>query len=63
MYPTSQVAEAAAAFDARFAELHSLRAQLIEDAAAGLLTLVFMTALSIYKPGGVTPLGPRREEP
>lgn len=63
MYPTSQVAEAAAASDASFGALHSLRMQLIADSAAGLLTLVFATALSIYKPRGVTPLGSRREEP
>ena len=63
MYPTSQLAEAAAALDGRFAGLHSLRVQLIVDAAAGLLTLMFMTALSIYKPRGVTPLGAKGEEP
>jgi hypothetical protein len=63
MYPTSQVAEAAAAPDASFAGLQSLRMQLIADAAAGLLTLVVTTVLSVYKPRGVTPLGSRREEP
>ena len=63
MYPTSEVAEEAAALNADFADLHSLRVQLIADAAAGLLTLVFLTALSIYKPRGVTRFAPRRDEP
>ena len=63
MYPTSQVAEAAAVSEASHLGLHSLRMQLIADAAAGLLTLVFTTALSIYKPRGLTPLALRREEP
>jgi hypothetical protein len=63
MYPTNRVAEAAAAFDTSFAGLHSLRMQLIADAAAGLLTLVVTTVLSIYKPRGVTSLGWRPENP
>jgi hypothetical protein len=63
MYPTDRVAEAAAAVDASFAGLHSIRRQLVADAAAGLLTLVVTTVLSIYKPRGLTPLGSRREEP
>ena len=63
MYPTSQVAEAAAASDPTLAGLHSLRVQLIADAAAGLLTLVFLTALSFYKPRGVTRFGSRHDEP
>jgi hypothetical protein len=62
MYPTGQVAEAAVASDASFAVLHSLRTQLVADAAAGLLMLVVATVLSIYKPRGVTPLGSRRGE-
>lgn len=63
MYPTSQVAEAAATSDGSFSRLHSLGTQLTIDAAAGLLTLVFTTVLSIYKPRGVTALGSRRIEP
>jgi hypothetical protein len=63
MYPTSQVAEAAAASDGSFARLHWIRAQLTADAGAGLLTLVFTTVLSIYKPRGVTAFGSRRVEP
>jgi hypothetical protein len=63
MFPTGQIAEAAAASDASFAVPHSLRVQLIADAAAGLLTLVVTTVLSVYKPRGVSPLGSKREEP
>jgi hypothetical protein len=63
MYPTSQVAEAAAGSDANFGAFRSVRVQLIADAAAGLLTLVIATVLSIYKPRGVIALGSRREEP
>ena len=61
MYPAGRLAEATIGPGARPPELHSLRIQLIADAAAGLVVLVFMTALSIYKPRGVTRTTSRHE--
>jgi hypothetical protein len=42
------------------AELSGMRVQLAAEAAAGLLTLLIATALSVYKPRGVTAYGQRR---
>lgn len=42
-------------------ELHQLRVQLVFDASAAIVVLLAVTALSIYKPKGVTPYGWRRQ--
>lgn len=40
-------------------ELAGLRVQLVADAGAALLALLLATALSVYKPRGITPFGRR----
>ena len=41
------------------ADLHTLRVQLIVHPLGGLLTLLIITALSVFKPWGATPYGQR----
>lgn len=47
-------------FDA--AVVHSLRVQLVVHAAGGLLVLVAVTALSVYRPVGMTPYAKRARQ-
>jgi hypothetical protein len=61
MQPVSDVAELAAATTLSSADLRGLRTQLLFDAAAGLLVLLVTTALSVFKPRGVTAYGWRRQ--
>ena len=42
-------------------DLRSVRLQLIGDASAALFVLTAITALSIYKPWGLTPYGVRQQ--
>lgn len=42
-------------------ELSGMRIQLVANAAAALVILLVATALSIYKPAGLTPYGQRKE--
>lgn len=60
MRPIQQVAEAARQTFLSRADLSEIRAQIVVDAAAGALLLLVATALSVYKPRGVTPYGRRR---
>lgn len=41
-------------------ELRELRLQLVAQAAAALVLLVFVTGLAVYKPQGLTPYGQRK---
>jgi hypothetical protein len=58
--PIGQLASAAAQ-GALGADLQSVRAQLVADAVAALLVLIAATALSVYKPRGVTRYGWRQQ--
>jgi hypothetical protein len=53
------------ALDAGFrgTDLGRVRVQLVADAGAALLALLFATVLAVYKPRGVTPFGQRRQLP
>ena len=53
----SYAANAAAKTGLSGVDLSKLRFQLVFDAAAGLLVLLLVTALSVYKPRGQTPYG------
>jgi hypothetical protein len=43
-------------------EFRGLRIQLVVDAAAALLLLIVTTAISVYKPWGLTPYGLRKQQ-
>lgn len=60
MGPVSYLARAAANGLFTTTDLLSLRMQLVVDAAAAVLVLLVATALSVYKPRGVTPYGWRK---
>ncbi len=57
MQPIGRLAGAAAATTLASADLRGLRIQLVANAAAALLVLLAATALSIYKPWGLTRYG------
>ena len=59
--PIGRVATVAAQMDLTSSELRSVRLQLVGDAAAALFVLLVTTALSVYKPWGMTPYGIRRQ--
>src|SRR5262245_23916060 len=61
MQPTGRVASAAAKAVLSSSDLRGLRVQLIGDAAAAIVVLLVATALSIYKPWGLTEYGRRRQ--
>ncbi len=61
MRPVSYVADVAAATALSSVDLRGLRMQLLVDAAAGLFVLLVTTALSVFKPRGVTTYGWRRQ--
>lgn len=42
-------------------DLHSIRIQLLVDAAAALFVLLLATVLAVYKPRGMTPYGWRKQ--
>ncbi|MEU2117958.1 hypothetical protein ABZ567_20430 [Streptomyces sp. NPDC016459] len=60
MQPVGHLADAAARAALAGGELEGMRFQLIADAAAALLVLLAATALSVFKPRGVTRYGRRR---
>jgi hypothetical protein len=58
--PIDHVAAVAARMDLLSGDLRQVRLQLVGDAAAALFVLFVTTALSIYKPWGMTPYGIRK---
>ena len=61
MQPISEVAQVASASTLSPGDMRQLRIQLAADAAAAVLVLIVATALSIYKPRGLTPYGWRKQ--
>ena len=59
MQPVGHIARAVAERTLRDGELAGLRMQLVADAIAASVALLAATALSIYKPWGLTPYGSR----
>lgn len=57
MQPVGQLARAASEITLNSGELAGLRVQLIADAVAALVVLIVATALSVYKPRGLTKFG------
>lgn len=60
MRPVSYVAGVVARTTLSGSDLHGLRVQLVVDAGAALVVLLTATALSVYKPRGLTRYGQRR---
>ena len=60
--PTSRVARAAAEATLSGDDLRGVRIQLVADAGAAVLVLLVATALSVYKPRGLTPHGWRKQQ-
>ena len=60
MQPIEHVAEVARHTFMSQADLSATRVQIVVDAAAGAVVLLVATALSVYKPRGLTPYGQRR---
>jgi hypothetical protein len=60
MQPISHMAGAAVETTLSSTDLRSVRVQLVADAAAALVALLVTTALSVYKPRGITPYGWRK---
>ncbi|MFB9389981.1 hypothetical protein ACFPM3_10160 [Streptomyces coeruleoprunus] len=61
--PVGHLADAAArGADLDGAGLGGLRVQLVADAAAAVLVLLVTTALSVFRPRGVTPYGWRKQQ-
>jgi hypothetical protein len=61
MQPISRLAGAAAESALSGTELRGLRIQLVANAGAALLVLLVATALSVYKPQGMTRYGRRKQ--
>ncbi len=61
MQPIVRVAGVAAETTLSTADLRGLRVQLVANAGAALLALLAATTLSVYKPGGKTRYGRRKE--
>ena len=59
--PIDRVAAVAAQTTLAIGDLRQLRIQLVGDACAALFVLVVTTTLSVYKPGGLTSYGLRKE--
>lgn len=59
--PIDQVAAVAAQTTLAGGDLRQVRIQLIADAGAALFVLLVTTALSVYKPWGLTPYGLRKQ--
>lgn len=60
MQPVGHLARVVAETTLAGGELAGLRIQLVADAGATLLALLVTTALSVYKPRGMTPYGRRK---
>jgi ABC-type transport system involved in multi-copper enzyme maturation permease subunit len=63
MQVASRMAGVASMGDLAAGDFHGLRIQLIADAAAAVVVLLVATALSVYKPAGLTPYGRRQLGP
>jgi hypothetical protein len=61
MQPIGRLAGIATETAVAHADLRDLRIQLVANAAAGLLVLLAATALSVYKPRGLTRYGRRKQ--
>ncbi|MFD7323187.1 hypothetical protein ACFV9D_19160 [Streptomyces sp. NPDC059875] len=61
MQPVGHLADAAARAALDGGELEGMRIQLIADAATALVVLLTATALSVFKPRGVTAFGRRKQ--
>lgn len=61
MQPVGHLAHVVAETTLARGELAGLRIQLVADAGAGLVALLLATALSVYKPRGMTPYGRRKQ--
>jgi hypothetical protein len=59
--PIARVAEVASTTALASADLRQVRLQLVGDTAAALFVLLVTTALSVYKPWGMTPYGVRKQ--
>lgn len=59
--PIGYVADAAASGTLAPGDLHAVRVQLLFDACAALAVLLTTTALSVFKPRGITPYGWRKQ--
>jgi hypothetical protein len=62
MQPIGYIAGIAAKTPLSIADLQSLKIQLVIEAGAALLVLLVATALSVYKPKGMTRYGWRRQQ-
>jgi hypothetical protein len=62
MHPISTMAGVAAEKTLSGSDLHPLRFQLVLYAGAALVALLVITALSVYKPRGLTPYGWRKQQ-
>ena len=62
MQPIGYIAGVAAKTEFFSADLHGLKIQLVVEAGAALLVLLVATALSVYKPKGVTRYGWRKQQ-
>ena len=62
MQPVGHIADAVAQATLAGGELRGLRIQLTADAGAALAVLLVATALSVYKPRGMTPYGRRQQQ-
>ncbi len=60
--PISLLALAAAKGTVFSSDLHGLQIQMLYASGAALLVLVVLTALSVYKPKGLTPYGWRKQQ-
>jgi hypothetical protein len=60
MQPIGHLADAAARATLSGGDLQGMRVQLVANAAAAILVLLVTTALSVYKPAGLTPYGQRK---
>jgi hypothetical protein len=61
MRPISYVARVAAGAALSHGDLRALRVQIVADAGAALVVLLVATALSVYKPRGLTRYGWRKQ--
>jgi hypothetical protein len=61
MQPIGHIADVVAQATVAGGELRGLRIQLVADAGAALAVLLVATALSVYKPRGMTPYGRHRQ--
>jgi hypothetical protein len=58
--PITRVAQAATTQALASGDLHDVRVRLVADAGAALIALLVATALSVFKPRGLTPYGRRK---